>query len=132
MNYVMSLMSYPCFGTVLALRDVFLHLVYLQLMREIPDQQLLWMRYRERDPDGLSDRQIFLFSFTFIFFTQSFSVLSPQTLADSGCLRGRGKTCCIKTNQPLSYFYPACWVGHTTYPSMLVCCHRLCCTLRDN
>ncbi len=58
----MSLMSYPCFGTVLALRDVFLHLVHLQLVREIPDQQLLWMRHKERETDGLSDRLVLLFS----------------------------------------------------------------------
>lgn len=64
--YEMTLIPYPCFGTVLALRDVFLHLVHLQLMREIPDQQLLWMRQRERETDGLSDRLVsFLFFFTF-------------------------------------------------------------------
>lgn len=66
LNYEMSLMSYPCFGTVLALWDVFLHLVHLQLMREIPDEQLLQMRYRERETCGLSDRLVgVLFSFPF-------------------------------------------------------------------
>lgn len=47
----MPAMSYPCFGTVLALRDVFLHLIHLQLMREIPDQQLLWLGYTARQMD---------------------------------------------------------------------------------
>lgn len=51
MNYEMPAMSYPCFGTVLALRDVFLHLIHLQLMREIPDQQLLWLGYTARQMD---------------------------------------------------------------------------------
>lgn len=51
MIYEISSMSYPCFGTVLALWDVFLHLIHLQLMREIPDQQLLWMRCTARQMD---------------------------------------------------------------------------------
>lgn len=42
-------MFYPCFGTVLAFRDVFLYLVHLQLVREIPDQQLLQTRDRQTD-----------------------------------------------------------------------------------
>lgn len=80
MNYEMSLMSYPCFGTVLALRDVFLHLVHLQLMREIPDQQFLWRRHKERETDGLSDRLVsfLFFTFTFLLFSHlSLYLLSP-------------------------------------------------------
>lgn len=34
--------SHPCFGTVLALWDVFLHLVCLQFMGKITNQQFLW------------------------------------------------------------------------------------------
>lgn len=54
MNY--ETLSYPCFGTVLALRDILLHLVHLQLMREIPHQQFLRARFREWDTSGASDR----------------------------------------------------------------------------
>lgn len=81
-KYEMLLVSYPCFGTVLALWDVFLHLVHLQFMREIPDQQLLWMRYKERESDRLSGRLVaFLFSLFF------FSYFFLSTISVSPCLR---------------------------------------------
>lgn len=73
-KYEMLLVSYPCFGTVLALWDVFLHLVHLQFMREIPDQQLLWMRYKERESDRLCQ-----ISFLFCSFLFSYSLSSQPS-----------------------------------------------------
>lgn len=78
----MLLVSYPCFGTVLALWDVFLHLVHLQFMREIPDQQLLWMRYKERESDRLSGRLV-----AFLFSSFLFSYFFLSTISVSPCLR---------------------------------------------
>lgn len=49
MKCEMSLLPYPSFGTVLSLGNVFLHLIHLQLVREIPDKQLLWVRCRRRE-----------------------------------------------------------------------------------